>query len=569
VDGVASGSYAAMNTSATTGAAVAALPLLSPWTAALAGLAVAGGGGGGGSSSSVAPAINKVPVAKDDVKSVTENGTLEGSVPSATDSDGTVIRYELVGNVANSDGILIFNPNGTYKFYPSNFDHLAEGEKASVTFKYVAVDNNGAKSDSKTVTIVVTGTNDNPEIVAINAAGKNDNVSVLITETDKGISTKNTLTVQDKDLSETITYKAIATKVNFEGTDFIDINSDLNSALVDFVLPLLTLEKSPGKYVNDPHNLIWNFSYSDADAKIFDVIPEGKTLVMNYTIEINDPHGAVATKVVSVSVVGTNDAPIISVETGHDTVLALTETDGVIKGGDALTLMDPDIGELVNFQVTKVMANGISVDSGNDLFQYWSMLKLSVGKDVNGNPLTLNNSNNLHWDFSSVNSYDFDYLAKDQVLKLDYTIEAKDSHGATSTQIVSIEITGTNDAPLIFANGTDSSEATVDSAFKASGTLTVIDENILTAKVAGVKLFNGADASAAGIDVQGLKLEDMLKTSGTFAEVNGLHNLTWEFVGDASKANGLASGAYTLAYDIAITDNELTSHQTVNIHFQV
>jgi hypothetical protein len=62
VDGAASSSYAAMFTSATTGAALAAAPLLSPWmgVAAGAGVAAAAGGGGGGGGT---PAANQAPVA--------------------------------------------------------------------------------------------------------------------------------------------------------------------------------------------------------------------------------------------------------------------------------------------------------------------------------------------------------------------------------------------------------------------------------------------------------------------------------------------------------------------------
>lgn len=395
VDGAASSSYAAMNTSATTGAAVAALPLLSPWTAALAGLAVAGGGGGGGSSTT--PVTNKVPVAKDDAKSVSENGRLEGAVPSATDSDGTVVRYELVGKMADSDGILIFNSNGTYKFYPSSFDYLAEGEKATVAFKYVAVDNNGAKSDPKTVTIVVTGTNDSPEIVAIDTAVKYDNLSIALTETNEGVSASSTVTVRDKDISEAITYRPEATKVTFDGTTFVNISPDNSKDIENFVLPLLKVEKSPGKFVNDPHNLVWTFSYTNEEAPFFDLIPEGETLMLNYTIEINDPHGAVATKVVSVAINGTDDAPKVFVREGDNdsaTIISLTED---LKG--SLTILDADIKPDVMAYVSDIKIDNSSMD--HDKFvQYFELLLIGAESTFE----TVSENHNYDWVFKTENA---------------------------------------------------------------------------------------------------------------------------------------------------------------------
>ena len=220
VDGAAANAYAAMNTSANTGAAVAALPIMSSWmgvAAAGTGLALAGGGGGGST-----PVTNKAPVAKDDAKSVEENSTLTGTVPTATDADGTVVRYEVTENVKITDGILRFNSNGTYTFNPSGFDYLAEGEKATVSFKYVAVDSFGAKSEPKTVTITMVGKNDAPEIVAVDST---DNFSWELTETNGAKNITSSLTIRDNDISDDVIYQPTPIKVDFKGTTFLDIDN--------------------------------------------------------------------------------------------------------------------------------------------------------------------------------------------------------------------------------------------------------------------------------------------------------------------------------------------------------
>jgi VCBS repeat-containing protein len=345
------------------------------------------------------------PVAKDDTKSVTENGRLEGTVPSATDADGIVVRYELVGKMADSDGILIFNSNGTYKFWPSSFDYLAEGEKATVAFRYVAVDNNGVKSDPKTVTIVVTGTNDIPDIVAMETVGKSDSFTVLITETDKGISVKSTLTIQDKDLSESVIFKTGATKVNFEGTTFMDINQDQLPEFFDFAMDLLTLTTESGNLVNQPHNLTWNFEYTDEQAFVFDLIPEGETLMINYTIEINDPHGAVANKVVSVSIAGKDDAPEVSVRPEEDSASG-TVVDAKENVIGSLTVLDADISPNVTPYIIDVKLNGGSIANTNTKNSLYDSLLFN---NLTSTFQTVSENSNFDWIFNTEKAFKTDF----------------------------------------------------------------------------------------------------------------------------------------------------------------
>ncbi|WP_106418432.1 VCBS domain-containing protein [Salinicola tamaricis] len=86
---------------------------------------------------------------------------LEGSVPAATDVDGTVESYQLATGVGQGNGSLSFNSDGSYTFNPgADFDSLAAGQSREVTFTYTATDNNGGVSAPQTVTITVTGTND-------------------------------------------------------------------------------------------------------------------------------------------------------------------------------------------------------------------------------------------------------------------------------------------------------------------------------------------------------------------------------------------------------------------------
>ncbi|WP_157959109.1 tandem-95 repeat protein, partial [Salinicola endophyticus] len=106
---------------------------------------------------------NDLPVAKADTQSTGENQILEGSVPAATDVDGTVESYQLASGLGQGNGSLSFNSDGSYSFTPgTDFDGLSVGESRNVTFTYTATDNDGGVSAPQTVTITVTGTNDLP-----------------------------------------------------------------------------------------------------------------------------------------------------------------------------------------------------------------------------------------------------------------------------------------------------------------------------------------------------------------------------------------------------------------------
>ncbi len=106
---------------------------------------------------------NDAPVAKADTQTTGENQVLEGSVPAATDVDGTVSSYQLATDVGQGNGSLSFNSDGSYTFNPgTDFDSLKAGESRNVSFAYTATDNDGGVSEPQTVTIKVTGTNDAP-----------------------------------------------------------------------------------------------------------------------------------------------------------------------------------------------------------------------------------------------------------------------------------------------------------------------------------------------------------------------------------------------------------------------
>ncbi|HKR25269.1 MAG TPA: Ig-like domain-containing protein, partial [Allosphingosinicella sp.] len=102
------------------------------------------------------------PVALDDVNAATEDGAIvTGNVgANDTDADMNIVSFAVVGPPPPG---LTFNPDGSYLFNPLNaaYQHLAQGATQLVTVTYVVTDGTGG-TDTATLTITVTGTNDAP-----------------------------------------------------------------------------------------------------------------------------------------------------------------------------------------------------------------------------------------------------------------------------------------------------------------------------------------------------------------------------------------------------------------------
>ncbi|MEC8483319.1 MAG: Ig-like domain-containing protein, partial [Pseudomonadota bacterium] len=247
---------------------------------------------------------NDAPVSSDDTTQNTgENTVLSGSVPVATDVDGTIASYQMVTAVV--EGSLTFNPDGTYSFDPgSDFDDLAAGATRTVTFTYTATDNNGAVSNPQTVTITVTGTNDAP-VVSDDAQtiGENAvlNTSVpAATDVDGTVADYQVVT----DVSEgSLTFNTDGS-YNFDpGTDFDDLAAGESRAVT--------------------------FTYTATDNS--GAVSEPKTVIITVTANGNEPDA--------------NDAPIVSddtQDTGENIVLntsvpVATDVDGTIDSYQVVT----------------------------------------------------------------------------------------------------------------------------------------------------------------------------------------------------------------------------------------
>ncbi|WP_176494055.1 VCBS domain-containing protein, partial [Cobetia sp. 5-25-4-2] len=393
--------------------------------------------------------VNDAPVAVADTGTTAENADLSVAAAAgvlANDTDIDTGSTSTVSQVAGSSsgigtavamtggGTVAIAADGSYVFAPgTDFDDLAVGEAATTTVAYTVRDDNGAES-SNTLTITVTGAQDAPEIAVEGA----DSAAESLTETDASLATSGTLSVSDLDTADTVT--ASVTTVTAEGdTDTLD-NTDL--------LGMLSVDE--GTLVDAASNdgtLSWSFDSSSVEGEAFDHLAAGESLVLTYTVEVEDSQGGTAQQDITITINGTNDAPVIALEDGDSDSAALTESDAPLSTSGTLSVSDLDTTDEVTPSVESVASTGDT----NDLTDAELLSMLSVDADAiidDGS-----NDGTLTWEFdsSSVGGDAFDYLAVGETLELAYTVLVTDSEGATAEQVVTITITGSNDAPQLVA----------------------------------------------------------------------------------------------------------------------
>ncbi|MBL4834231.1 MAG: VCBS domain-containing protein [Pseudomonas sp.] len=410
---------------------------------------------------------NDIPVAVADILTTEENTPLNGAVPAASDIDGTIAGYTLGTTV--TEGSLTFNSDGSYSFDPgTDFDDLAVGASRDVTFIYTATDNDGATSAEQTVTIKVTGTNDAP--VAASDSVTTDENAIL-----SGIAPRAS------DIDGTIVSYALGTTVA-EGN--LTFNSD-------------------GSYSFDP----------GAD---FDDLAVGASREVTFSYTATDNDGAVsAEQTVTITVTGNNDAPEI---TGGPVSVTLNETDTGLTSSGSFEVTDIDVGDRITASVNSIVVDGNSDRSHpaapNDA-DLRAMLTVSPDAPLNGSSTTAS----LSWNFDSA-SEAFNYLAAGETLELTYTVRVEDSQGAMADEIITITVTGTNDAPTISTLPND--------IFYERGTATVPLNDLVIADV------DGAESITANLTLLNPQIGQLSSSAG------GTYNIStglWTITGTVDEVN--------------------------------
>ena len=430
----------------------------------------------------------------------------------------------------------------SYSAADGSFDFLAAGETLKVTYDVTVSDSHGGSS-MQPVTITITGANDAP-VLAADSSGANGTALHAITElagktgdTVDHDTTSGALSFSDADLTDTHTVSQGSPTYAWSG-------GALTTAQTNALTAAATLALTETDSTHSGSGSI-GFTYSAADGS-FDFLAAGQTLKVTYGVTVTDEHGASSAQPVTITITGTNDAPVLAADisgANGTTLHAISELAG--KSGDtidhdsasgSLSFSDADLTD------THTLSHGgpTYTLSGGSLTQAETNALNAAGQ------LTLSETDSTHTGTGSVAfSYSaadssFDFLAAGQTLTVSYSITVTDNSGSTSSQPVSFTITGSNDAPVVDAHNATLSYTENHAPTAIDAALTLSDVDSVTLGSATVKISGNFSASE---DVLGFS--DQHGISGSYDATTGVLSLT----GTASVADYQAALASVTYFD--------------------
>lgn len=409
---------------------------------------------------------NDAPVANPDVAATTQDHPVTVNVlANDTDVDHGAVLTVISASAPAGMGTATVVGNQVQFDPGTDFDHLAAGATATVVIPYTIQDEHGAQSSS-TLTVTVTGTNDAP--------------------------------VANPDTATTDENTAITVNVLANDTDVDD----------GHVLSLVSATGTPGQ---GSVSIVGNQVHFDPGTD-FDHLAAGATATVVIPYTMQDEHGAQSSSTLTVTVTGTNDAPVANPDT------ATTDENTAIN--------------------LNVLANDTDVDDGHTL----SLVSTSVAPGQGSVSIV---GNQVHFDPGT----DFDHLAvgESQVVNVAYTMQ--DEHGAQSNSTLAVTVTGVNDPPVIdHANTTDTGAVAEDQQNDPNANTEIHHAD-------GTIAFTDADTSdthSATATPQG---------SGYFGSFTldpvdqGSDTVAWHFSVSDADINSLDEGqTVTQTYDVQVSD---------------
>ncbi|RUY94814.1 hypothetical protein EN974_22975, partial [Mesorhizobium sp. M7A.F.Ca.CA.001.12.2.1] len=357
--------------------------------------------------------------------------------------------------------------DGTIHYDTANLESMIQalgaGEVLTDKVTYAIQLGNGTLSWA-TATIQFTGTNDKPDIHLVTT----DSATASLIETNAPLTVNGTLTVNDADISDTVT--AMVTSVSLGGT-----MGGLNSAAVLGMLTVspISLTANPG----ETNNLGWTFNSAP---QAFDFLAVGETLTLTYTITANDGHtGGTDTQTLTITIHGTDDAPVAVADTGSANEAGITPATAATGN---------------------VLANDTDVDNTHAQLSVSAVTGGTVGSALAGSygSVTINGDGSYNYVIDDANPT-VDALNVGGSLTDSFTYTVSDGQGGTSSTTLTITIHGTDDAPIA-ANDTSASPGAI-AATEKSGTLNGSGGN----NGSGNVLTNDSDVDSASLTVSSIR----------------------------------------------------------------
>ena len=314
--------------------------------------------------------------------------THTATVTGSSSSNGTVLGM-LSFAVTDDPMAAAGSVEWTYSVADGAVEFLGAGETVTETFTIEISDDFGG-ADTATVTVTVTGTNDGVVVTSSVLAGA---VTEIADEAPgegvEPLMAIGLIEFSDLDLTDTHT-------VSVTGS------SSTNGAVLGGLSLALTDSTGTGA-----GSVEWTYSVADA---AIEFLGEGETVTETFTVTIDDQKGGEAFESVTVTITGTNDAPVVQALTGtvseDGPAIALTASFTDLDATDTHTITSDDS-----------LTTGVVTDDGMGGFTY----------DPNGA---------------------FEALDDNETATDSFTYTVDDGNGGVVTETVTFTIEGVNDAPV-------------------------------------------------------------------------------------------------------------------------
>jgi VCBS repeat-containing protein len=418
-----------------------------------------------------------------------------------------------------------------------NLDHIGPGDGASMPLDFTVTATNSAGETAEN-TFTVTINDDAPDAANVTATME-ENTATLISLVEG----------DGADLEPGEAYISGADDVTVTlGTPTY---SNLPAGVVPGTPGLSLVQTATG------------YDVSITPGTAFDALAEGESLLMEIPFTVEDGDGDTVTKVITVTVTGTNDQPVISAQT--DVSEVLTETDAALSTTGSFDVSDADVSDVLTITDVTVAASGSGVNAAMpDSATLLALFGPSSGVAIDG----LSSTGTVNWTFDAGSGL-FEHLKAGESLELTYTVNVADGHGGTVEQDIAITILGTNDAPVISpvtqpAAVAEAGDAATQDIAPVSGTLSVTDldaGDTLTAQ-AGTPVisWSGGTLSAAQQSALMAALGTGALTLGTAVSNGGAAGIGYSWDPAAADLDFLAeSQTLTVRYDVSVSDGSATS----------
>ncbi|BCV34241.1 hypothetical protein TUM4442_37680 [Shewanella algae] len=467
--------------------------------------------------------LDDAPSGQDDINSVDEDSLLaiSGNLLDNDVQGGDTAQVTAAGSGGNLDnavsnqsqvsgsyGLLTLNADGSYNYQINSaaqaVQALAQGESLTEVFSYLLTDADGDTS-VQTLTITITGTNDVPVIStpqpgeadgAVREAGQFDDGSI-----DPGTpGVSGQLSASDVDNGAVLIWSGSA----------------------DSPLGSFSIDAATGA---------WNYQLDNAAAE---GLLEGEIRTETFSVTVTDEFGASAEQLVTITIIGTNDAPILSADASGAVIEDLDVINGMLSDSGCLSFTDVDINDSHSVSSSY---NGDASWSGGALEQ--------ATQDALVAGFSADNSG---WSYDIANSL-VQFLAVGETITLSFTLTVTDAFGASDSQPVTLTITGTNDAPVLSIDMSGAVTEDVDvinGMLSDSGDLSFTDVDINDSHSVGSS-YNGDVLWSGGALDQA--------TQDALAAGFSVDNAGWSYDIANSLVQFLAVGeTITLSFDVTVDD---------------